>query len=237
MSEPLLKAALFWSGGKDAAASLHRVVAENVYEVCYLITTLNAEYHRISMHGVRETLLDRQAMAIGIPLKKMWVSKATNEDYEVQFAKMMAALRQEGIQYIIYGDIFLEDIRSYREKLLQQHGLTGVFPLWKLDSQQLIQSFLKSGFRAVICCVNARVLDESFAGRELSETLISEFPAETDACGENGEYHSFVFDGPVFRERIEFALGEKIFRPVEIKNAGVVDAAVEGFWFVDLIPV
>lgn len=235
MSEPLLKAALFWSGGKDAAASLHRVGAENVYEVCYLITTLNAEYHRISMHGVRETLLDRQAMAIGIPLMKMRVSKATNEDYEVQFAVMMAALRQEGIQYIIYGDIFLEDIRSYREKLLQQHGLTGVFPLWKLDSQQLIQSFLKSGFRAVICCVHATALSGSFAGKEISEKLVAEFPPEVDACGENGEYHTFVFDGPIFHKKVDFVIGENVFRPLEIKSKEAVD--VEGFWFVDLMPV
>ncbi|MEO6165883.1 MAG: diphthine--ammonia ligase [Chitinophagales bacterium] len=237
MSKARVKAALFWSGGKDAAASLHQVMTENVYEVCYLITTLNAEHRRISIHGVREALLDQQAIALGIPLKKMWVRKSTNEHYEMQVVQVLDELKLEGIHHIIYGDIFLEDIRSYREKLLERHGLTGVFPLWKRDSEELIISFLEAGFRAVICCVNANALNESFAGREISKALIKELPSGVDPCGENGEYHSFVFDGPIFRQSVKFFKGEKIFKPLDIKRTENVGAPVEGFWFVDLIPV
>ena len=232
----MINAALFWSGGKDSALCLHKILQEGNYRVCYLITTLNSEFDRISMHGIRAELLDRQQEAIGIPLKKMFVSEATNAHYEQELIHVFNGLRNENIHYIIFGDIFLEDIRSYREKLLSDHQMQGVFPLWKISSKELMNSFLLSGFKAIICCVDSSILDKTWVGKELNSKFLEELPANIDCCGENGEFHSFAFDGPIFQYPVKFNIGGKIFRPLEISQAEEHASVTKGFWFVDLIP-
>lgn len=227
------KAALFWSGGKDCAFALHIVKQERRCHVETLVTTLNRKFGRISMHGVRETMLDRQAEALRVPLHKMWVDDIpSNEHYEEQLIKTYAELKEQGISTIIFGDIFLEDLRVYREKLLAEAGLKGYFPLWNQDTAELIQTNLALGFRTVTCCVNTAFLDRSWVGREIDQRFVDALPSQVDACGENGEFHTFCFDGPVFSREITFTLGEEKFTPLVIRNS--ISEQSTGFWFIDL---
>lgn len=230
------KAALFWSGGKDCALALYTVNQEGNYHVETLVTTLNKQFSRISMHGVREEMLDRQAQALGIPLFKMWVGDIpTNENYEEELIKTYRQLKDQGINVIIFGDIFLEDLRVYRENLLKQAGLTGCFPLWKKDTAELMRDSLALGFRTITCCINTSHLDKSWVGKEMTEMFIHELPAGVDACGENGEFHTFCFAGPVFKERIDFKTGAKEYRPLQINTGG--EKTEVGFWYADLLSV
>ena len=235
------KAIFCWSSGKDSALCLSRVLEEGIYDVCYLLTTINGRFKRISMHGVREELLDLQATSIGISLLKVWVTEGTNEEYERQMGLALESVKSEGIDYVIFGDIFLEDLREYREKNLARIGMKAVFPLWKLNTGDLIRDFIDRRFGAVICCTNDAFLGEEWLGRKIDQSFISDLPANVDPCGENGEYHTFCFAGPVFKEPISFSLGKKIFQPLELKNAE--DSSKQhipvttGFWYCDLLPV
>ncbi|SMO44973.1 Dph6-related ATP pyrophosphatase [Solitalea koreensis] len=231
------KAAIFWSGGKDSAFALYKTLKGEPsgfpFEVCYLVTTINEEFKRISMHGVREELLDAQSNSIGIPLKKMFVpDHCTNEDYEQQLLLTFEKLKTEGIRTIIYGDIFLEDLKIYRENLLSKAGLKGYFPLWKGDTSQLIHSFLAEGFQTIICCVKSDLLDKEQSGSIIDKQFIESLPATIDPCGENGEFHTFCFDGPIFKNRIAFEIGETVFKPYSFKTSA--DLLRDGFWFTDL---
>src|SRR5687768_12882759 len=207
-------AVLFWSGGKDSALALYRLRQSNEMEVKCLITTVNERFRRISMHGIREELLDRQARETGIPLLKMYVKEGTNQEYEQTLLNYFSAFRDEGIDHVIYGDIFLEDLRKYRDALLEKAGLKGVYPLWKENTGKLVRELLGSGFRTITCCTNDAFLDEKWVGKELDEKFLSQLPAGVDACGENGEYHTFCYAGPVFGRNIDFTVGEKIYRPL-----------------------
>ena len=232
------KAALFWSGGKDSALALDIVLKEDKFEVACLVTTLNRELMRVSMHGIRDTLIDEQAMATGVPLLKMWVSIGSNREYEDKLDELFQLLKKEDIEYIIYGDIFLEDIRSYREKILERNSMKGIFPLWKENTSELMYRFITSGFHAVTCCIDASVMNESLLGKEIDQVFINALPEHVDPCGENGEFHSFAYAGPVFKSPIRFRKGEKVFRPV-ITNPGLDESPIEmkkGFWFLDLLP-
>lgn len=192
------------------------------------------------MHGVREELLDMQAASIGIPLLKVRVSEGTNEEYEKRMGSSLEGAKAEGIGHVIFGDIFLEDLREYREKNLARIGMTAVFPLWKLNTADLIRDFIHSQFRAVICCTNDAFLGEEWLGREIDRELLTSLPENVDPCGENGEYHTFCSAGPIFKESISYILGETIFRPLQpnhTEESGQQHGPVTtGFWYVDLVP-
>ncbi|MGA3014617.1 MAG: diphthine--ammonia ligase [Bacteroidales bacterium] len=235
------KAIFCWSSGKDSALCLSRVLEEGQFEVCYLLTTVNDTFNRISMHGVREELLDLQAASIGIPLLKVRVSEGTNEEYERQMELTLARVKSEGIEHVIFGDIFLEDLREYRERNLAMIGMKAVFPLWKLNTGDLIRAFIDSQFEAIVCCTNDAFLGEDWLGRKIDLSFLSDLPGNVDPCGENGEFHTFCFAGPVFKEPICFSLGERIFRPLELKSVEVSSQqqvpVTRGFWYCDLLPV
>jgi uncharacterized protein (TIGR00290 family) len=233
------KAIFCWSGGKDSAYCLHKVLLKRSYEVRYLLTTINDKYKRISMHGVREELLEKQAGAIGIDLLKVTVSEGTNSEYERQIETILLKAKAEGISHVIYGDIFLEDLRVYREKNLEKIQMQGVFPLWKLDTKWLINDFIAKGFKTITCCINDAYLHEEWVGREIDTAFVNQLPATVDPCGENGEFHTFCYEGPLFKKKILFSVGEKVYKPIEVKtdHAFASPSNTKGLWFCDLIPV
>jgi len=236
---PTPKAIFSWSGGKDSAYCLHKVLSEKLYDVCYLLTTINATHQRVSMHGVRETLLEQQAKAIGIPLLKVYVTEGTNAEYETQMATTLLKAKQEGINNVIFGDIFLEDLRLYREEKLAILSMQAIFPLWKLNTHWLIADFIAKGFKTITCCVNDAYFDENSVGTEINPQFIATLAHTIDPCGENGEYHSFCYAGPLFKTAIPFITGDKIYRPLTISTDKVCSstASTKGFWFCDLINV
>ena len=247
MSIPIVA---FWSGGKDSALSLARLQRDPAYSVAALITTLNRDVQRVSMHGVRESLIDIQADAIGFPLDKMYVgSGGTNEEYIAALREKLTAYKARGITHVAFGDIFLEDLRQWRESLLSETGITGVFPLWKEDTRHLAAEFVEQGFKAITCCINDARLSRDDVGRSLDQTFFDGLPPGVDPCGENGEYHTFVYDGPIFKRPVRFARGEVVYRPLQ-SPAATSDSAgprisvpttsapgqTKGFWFADFLP-
>lgn len=208
--EPLI---LSWSGGKDSALALHALRGSVEYTVTALLTTLTGTYDRISMHGVRRPLLEAQTRALGLPLRTVEISAgAGNEEYQERTGRALAEARAEGIRTVAYGDLFLEDIRRYREEQLAREGMRAIFPLWLLPTDALAEEFLRLGFRAVITCVDGEQLDGGLSGREYDAALLRDLPAGVDPCGENGEFHTFVYDGPGFREPVPFRRGETVVR-------------------------
>ncbi|MGH7996780.1 MAG: ATP-binding protein [Opitutaceae bacterium] len=242
------KIAFCWSGGKDSALALHRLRADDRYEVVSLLTTCNADFRRVSMHGVRLELLERQADALGLPLEKVFVGRcSSNEEYESRMGERLRALAAGGTTACAFGDIFLEDLRRWREGNLARIGMRGIFPLWKIDTRELVREFIASGFGSVVCCVNDAWLGEAALGRTLDEGFVRSLPPDVDPCGENGEYHSFAFAGPIFLEPIQFSVGEKVYRPLEESPPATTNPApapcppagarrTKGFWFCDLLP-
>ncbi len=221
-----------WSGGKDSALALYKLQQGKEFKVKSLLTTLNAEYKRISMHGVRQELLTQQAKSIGIPLVECFLpEKATCNDYNSMMRETLMNFIVDGIHYSAFGDIFLEDLREYRENQLEKIGMKAIFPLWKIETKELSREFIDLSFKSIITCVNANYLDESFVGRIYDHQFINDLPSNVDPCGENGEFHSFVFDGPIFNEPIQFEVGEKVYRSYPINNKDVKE---NGFWFIDL---
>jgi uncharacterized protein (TIGR00290 family) len=230
------KTYLNWSSGKDSALALHYLLRDKKYRVGHLITTINSRYDRVSMHGLRKELLLRQAEALGISLGMIELPEEPSmEEYETIMKRHVLSLQRDHYDCAAFGDIFLEDLKKYREDQLAPYDMKVVFPLWKKDTVQLLHEFIQSGFKAIVVCVNSRMLDSSFAGRLIDMDFIKDLPSGVDACGENGEYHTFCFDGPVFKKPVLFDTGEKIFRqyrsPDNINGAGPV-----GFWFCDLVP-
>jgi uncharacterized protein (TIGR00290 family) len=189
------------------------------------------------MHGVREELLDAQAEALGIPLIKIYVSEGTNAEYEKKMEETLLGLKSQGIQDVIFGDIFLEDLRKYREDNLAKVGMKAVFPLWKQDTSGLIAEFLSLKFKTVLCCTNDAYMGEEWVGRLIDDKFISELPGNVDPCGENGEYHTFCFDGPVFKAPVPVSAGEKIYKPLVVKttdDCALPATQTKGFWFCEL---
>ena len=216
------KVLVSWSGGKDSCMALHEILRDQSYQVAALLTTVTHGYQRISMHGVRRTLLEQQAEAIGLPLREVYISAgANNEEYESKLKDALDLSSREGVRSIVFGDLFLEDIKQYREKLLTSIGMRGLFPIWKTDTAKLIRRFIEFGYKARITCVDPKVLDISFAGRLINQELLSQLPPCVDPCGENGEFHSFVFAGPIFKEEVKLKVGETVLR--------------DGFYFCDLL--
>lgn len=237
-----------WSGGKDSALALYHVLQRGQYDVQTLLTTVSAAHRRISMHGVRVELLERQAASLGLPCHQLWLPNTpTMHAYEEAMAAAFRALTGRGATAAIFGDIFLEDLRRYRETQLARLGLQAVFPLWGRPTTELMREFLGLGFRTVTTCVNEKYLDRSFVGRIIDEEFLRDLPPHVDPCGENGEFHTFVFDGPLFREPIAFERGEIVRRTYEPAQPTDPDAAGHdcadhadpnpfdtGFWYCDL---
>ncbi len=225
-----------WSGGKDSAMALHAIRNCPGVRVASLLTTVTEGYDRISMHGVRRELLEQQAESIGLPLREVFIPpECVNPVYEARMGEAMQQEYARGIRTVVFGDIFLEDLRAYREQNLAKIGMTGLFPLWKRDTRELARHLVAAGFRAVAACVDSRVVPREFAGRELDDSFFRDLSALSslatrhsslatpiDPCGENGEFHSFVFDGPIFRAPVAFVLGEIVERGP--------------FFFQDLVP-
>ncbi len=202
-----------WSGGKDSAISLYEIQKSGKYEIVALLTTITDGYDRVSMHGVPRTLVEQQAYSLGLPIEEVFIPKASsNEEYESKMRGMLTKFKQDGVSLVVFGDVFLEWIRKYREDNLSQVGMKGIFPIWGRDTTELTRSFIALGFQAVITCIDSRVLDKRFIGRTLDEHFLAELPPNVDPGGENGEFHSFVFDGPIFKKRIAYTLGELVLR-------------------------
>lgn len=208
------KAVFCWSGGKDSALALYRVQQAGAYEVTALLTTLSSTYQRVSMHGIEEGLLELQAKAIGLPLVTVAVDEATNEAYEAGMLRALSTFKQDGVHYVIFGDIHLQDIRAYREQMLAHIGMQAVFPLWHMDTTRLLELFVAEGFKTITCCVNESMLDGSFAGRIIDQSFIDTLPTGIDPCGENGEYHTFCFDGPVFKQPVPLDIAGLVQRKI-----------------------
>ena len=214
---------LSWSGGKDSCMALHEILRMANMRVEALLTTVTQDYDRISMHGVRRVLLERQAVSLGLPLHQITISKgATNEEYEEKTGAAFSTYHARAITAVAFGDLFLEDIRAYRERLLAKHGMTGLYPLWGRDTSKLIRDFIGQGFKTILVCVDPAKLDSSFVGRVIDEEFLSQLPSGVDPCGENGEFHTFVYDGPIFKKPIRFSRGQAVCR--------------DSFWFCDLVP-
>jgi len=202
-----------WSGGKDSSLALYEVQKGNEYEIAALVTTVTSGYDRVSMHGLRTVLLDEQARSLNIPLEKVMISKnASNEEYESSLNEVLLKYKQRGIGSVVFGDLFLEEIKKYREDNLGKIGMECVFPIWKRDTVKLANSFIDLGFKAVTVCIDSDALGKEFAGREFDEHFLDDLPKEIDPCGENGEFHTFVYDGPIFKNRIDHQLGEIVLR-------------------------
>jgi uncharacterized protein (TIGR00290 family) len=215
--------ALSWSGGKDSALALRTLRDEHGVEPSALITTVTSSYDRISMHGVRRSLLSRQAIALGLPLVEVVIPPGCpNTVYEQRWMDAFASADLEGVEEVAFGDLFLADVRQYRETMLSRAGKRGVFPLWGRDTRRLAREFVTAGFRAVLVCVDPKQLDGSFAGRDYDGRLLAELPAGVDPCGERGEFHTFVYAGPGFSE------------PIGCRTGKVVER--DGFVFCDLMP-
>lgn len=240
------KAIFNWSSGKDSALALYKVLQNSEFEITCLLTSISQEFQRISMHGVRVELLEQQAKSLGIPLEIMQIPEMpTMEAYENVMNETLTKLKNKGVTHSIFGDILLEDLRKYREDQLAKIGFEAVFPLWQIPTTDLIQEFIALGFKTIVVCVNERFLDKSFVGRIIDQDFINDLPENVDLCGENGEFHTFTFDGPIFSKPIDFEIGEIVYRKYEKpKKEESTETACDtsssdvfdfGFWYCDLI--
>ncbi len=231
------KAIFNWSSGKDSALALYKTLKEDKFEITSLLTSINKEFQRISMHGVHVSLLEKQAASLDFNLIKMEIPQEPSmEEYSEIMNKTMTEIKSQGVTHSIFGDIFLEDLRKYREDQLKTIGIEAVFPLWKQNTSDLIREFLDLGFKTIVTCVNETYLDESFAGRIIDENFIKDLPKTVDPCGENGEFHTFTFDGPIFKNPVHFKIGETLKKTYPKPKSDELDTDGEYvFWFCDLI--
>jgi len=219
-----VKTVVCWSCGKDSATALWKLQQDTDYEVVGLLTTLTEGYDRVSMSGVRSELLRRQAMALGLPVREVWIPpQCVNQVYEARMGEAVRQLKEDGVEAVAFGDLFLEDIREYREQQMAPTGLSCIFPIWGEDTARLSHRMLESGLRATLVCVDPKQVPAALAGRAYDETMLADLPASADPCGERGEFHTFVWDAPNFKAPINVRPGEIVER--------------EGFFFADLIPV
>jgi uncharacterized protein (TIGR00290 family) len=236
----MTKAYFNWSGGKDSALALWKVLQEKKYSIEYLLTSMNRFHNRISMHGVRRELLEAQAAALNIALTTIELPEQPSmSEYEAAMIQKVNGFKNQGIAHSIFGDIFLEDLKKYREEKLATVGVECVFPIWKRDTKKLMREFITAGFKAITVCVNEKFLAKSFCGRIIDEDFCNDLPANVDTCGENGEFHSFVYDGPIFTQPIGFKKGEIVYKEyIAPKDTDHNNPALEksyGFYFCDLI--
>ena len=223
MQQSKQKTLLSWSSGKDSAWALHTLRQNPQIELAGLFCTVNQAFNRVAMHGVRVELLQRQADRLGLPLQIIDIPyPCSNEQYAQVMSEFVTQVRAVGVTHFAFGDLFLEDVRRYREERLQGTGISPIFPLWGSDTRELSQTMVAAGLRSVLTCVDPKQLSKDFAGRIFDATLLRDLPADVDPCGENGEFHSFAFDGPMFAQAVDFTLGETVER--------------DGFVFTDLLP-
>ncbi|HKC37668.1 MAG TPA: diphthine--ammonia ligase [Chitinophagaceae bacterium] len=230
-----------WSGGKDSALTLWKIVQEKKFRIEYLLTCINSFHNRISMHGVRRELLETQALALNIPLTTIELPEQPSmNEYETAMMQKISWFKRQGIKHSIFGDIFLEDLKKYREEKLAAAGIECVFPIWKKDTKELMKEFISAGFKAIIVCINEKFLEKSFCGRMIDESFCNDLPAAVDMCGENGEFHTFVYDGPIFNNPITFKKGEVVYKeylaPKDTDGNAPVSGKNYGFYFCDLLP-
>lgn len=228
-----------WSTGKDSALALYMMLKDDSYDVDLLLTTLNTDTDRVSMHGVRRDLLLTQVEQIGVPISIIELPGVTPMDtYDQLMRSAMLDKKQQGFTHAVFGDIFLEDLRRYRTDKLESVGLQALFPLWKMDSSELMHIFIDLGFKAITVAVNAKLMDETMVGRTVDETFLKMLPKGVDPCGENGEFHTFVYDGPIFKKPVDFTIGEKTLKTYSSSNASEEDDLEKSwdssFWFCDL---
>lgn len=228
-----MKKAFFnWSGGKDSALALYHALQNEEYEVMRLLTSINKELERISMHGVRKSMLLRQVEAIDLPLTLLELPTDIDmAKYDELMAETLRTIVHQGIEYSIFGDIFLEDLKAYRDSKMADVGLKGFYPLWKRDTTELLHEFLDKGFRTVLVSINGAKLGKEFAGQELTLDLIKEFPKDVDPCGENGEFHTYVFDGPIFDKPISFKKGDLVEKVYPLSKESKESVT---YWFQDI---
>ena len=239
-----MKKAIFnWSGGKDSAFALYNCLQNKDYDIVALFTSVSYETKRISMHGVRSELLNKQADLIDLPLITISLPKQVSmEAYNNIMQTQMNNFKLQNIDYSVFGDIFLEDLREYREKQLSKVGMKAVFPLWKRNTLELINEFIDAGFKTIVTAVDASKLGKEFVGRVIDKQFIADLPKDVDPCGENGEFHTFVYDAPMFKEPIKFSKGEIVYKEykagtcADFKDDSTVEEKNFGFWFCDLIP-
>ena len=202
-----------WSSGKDSAFALYEILNDPRFEVASLLTTVTKDYDRISMHGVRRQLLEQQADSLGLPLEKVFITAgSTDEDYRSKMREVLERYKSGGTRSVAFGDLYLEDVRQYRQRNLAEVGMKAIFPLWGKDTATLARRIIDLGFKSVVTCVDTQVLDGKFAGRSFDNEFLAELPQGIDPCGENGEFHSFTWDGPIFDYPIEHKLGEVVLR-------------------------
>lgn len=220
MKKPIL---LSWSGGKDSMMALQALTHDEHYNVVGLLTTLTEGYDRISMHGVRRALLEQQAEALGIPLHQVFIPQVClNDDYKRIMGETLLHFKDKGITTIAHGDLFLEDVRSYREENLAKIGMNALFPLWGISTHTLARTFIHDGYKTITVCVDGNILDERYVGQLYDDAFLASLPHDVDVCGENGEFHTFVYDGPMFATPVQHTRGEIILRD-------------NRFWYCDLV--
>ena len=236
-----MKACIFnWSGGKDSALALYHCLQNPELDIKYLVTTINDSSDRISMHGVRVTLLIQQAESIGIPLYQVRLPEMPGmAEYNAIMRKTMEHFCQQGITYAIFGDIFLQDLKDYRDARLAEAGMTGIYPLWNRDTREIVNEFLTLGFGTVIVCTQERL--ERIVGKEITEELVLSLPDDVDVCGENGEFHTFAFKGPIFKKEINYTKLVRKYSSNMLHQRISSDTCFSslpekpaGFWYCDL---
>jgi len=213
-----------WSGGKDSALALYEILKTESYNVVSLITTVTEEYDRISVHGVRNDLLEKQTKSLKLPLHKINNPKnCSNNIYERNLTETLSIYKNKGITEVAFGDIFLEDVKEYRDELLKKMGMKGIYPIWQKNSKELAKVFIESGFRAITTCIDSQQIHKNFAGKEYDQDFLDDLPDTADPCGENGEFHTFVYNGPIFNVKVNFIIGDIVLRD-------------NRFFYCDLIP-
>lgn len=235
----ILKTYFNWSTGKDSALALYYLLQDKNYDIAHLLTSVNKHHNRVSMHGLRRKLLQQQVEALDIAYSTIELPEEPSmTEYETIMRETVSGLQQQGFECAAFGDIFLEDLKKYREQQLARLNIKTVFPLWKKDTRQLLTTFIELGFKAILVCINADLLDPSFAGRIIDEQFIKDLPPGVDPCGEHGEFHTFCFDGPIFKRPVSFEVGEKVYREYNAPASNTDTPGQPqkiGFWFCDLM--
>ncbi|MEO1051085.1 MAG: diphthine--ammonia ligase [Bacteroidota bacterium] len=228
-----------WSGGKDSAFMLHKLLESDLYDIKNLHTVFDADLKRVGLHGIREELIAAQADALGLPLEKLYLTKSDDHNnYEQLVTDFYSHQRKEGIAAIAFGDIFLEDLKAYRDNFLTDAGLKGVYPIWGYDTSQLVNDFLKAGFKTRICAANSAFFTEEQVGETLTEAMVANFPAAVDPCGENGEFHTFVFDGPIFKTPVSHGVKDAVSKTYTYNKqtaSGDIEEINTTFWFREIV--
>ncbi len=224
-----------WSSGKDASLALHTMLQSGQFNIDKLLTSINTHHNKVSMHGLRRELLEAQVQSIGIPLQTIELPEEPSmDDYNRIMTDTVKDLQGKGYTDCGFGDIFLEDLRQYREEQLAPFDILPHFPLWKKDTKDIASDFIKKGFKAIVICTNSELLGQSFVGREFNQDFIKDLPNGVDPCGENGEFHTFCYNGPIFNKAVEFDIGETVYRAYKAPKNNE-NASNMGFWFCDLI--